>query len=90
MRFFSDYAKDQLLGSIKTTLENYGITFDVWFSELSLHTTNQVVATLALLEQKNYIYTCDNALWFRSTDFGDDKDRVVQKSSGETNLCGCR
>ena len=81
--FFIDYAKDHLLSMIKTTLNNYGITFDVWFSEKTLHTSGAIDKVLNQLKTDGFLYEKENALWFRSTDFGDDKDRVVKKNSGE-------
>lgn len=82
--FFTDYAKDKLLERIKHTLERYGITFDVWFSEQKeLHDKNLIEKALQLLEQKNYLYKKDDALWFTSTKFDDDKDRVVRRANGE-------
>jgi len=81
--FFQEYAKEKLLQEIKKTLLDYGITFDTWFSEKSLHETNQVKDALSVLKKNNYLFEKDGALWFKSTEFGDDKDRVVIKSSGE-------
>lgn len=81
--FFAEYGKEQLLEAIKTTLKNYGITFDVWFSETQLHTDGSIDTTIATLQKNGYLYEQDGALWFRSTAFGDDKDRVLRKSSGE-------
>jgi len=79
---FACYAKEQLLKSIKETLASYGITFDVWFSEKALHDSGAIDRALALLEKKGYTYEKENALWFTSTNFGDDKDRVLRKSDG--------
>lgn len=81
--FFEQYAKDHLLQKIKQTLEYYGLTFDVWFSEKTLHKSNAIPDALTQLKSENYIYEHEQALWFASTKFGDDKDRVVRKSSGE-------
>lgn len=82
-KFFSTYAKDSLLNIIKKTLEGYGIIYDEWFSEKSLHEDGSADAALDYLQKKNLVYEEDGALWFRATEFGDDKDRVVRKSSGE-------
>ncbi|MCK5632318.1 arginine--tRNA ligase, partial [bacterium] len=78
-----DYAKKKMLAQLKTTLQNYGITFDVWFSEKTLHTSGAVDAAFKILDQRGYLFEKDGALWFKSTAFGDDKDRVVRKSSGD-------
>ena len=56
--------------------------FDVWFSERSLYDTGMVQMAVAVLESKGHIYLQDGAKWFRSTSFGDEKDRVVQRDNG--------
>jgi len=81
--FFQNYAKEHLLQLIKHDLKNYGIQFDEWFSEKSLHDSGVVNAAVSLLMSKDMAYEADNAIWFRSTLFGDDKDRVLKKSDGE-------
>ncbi len=81
--FFAQYAKKHLLARIQETLAAYGITFDTWFSEKQLHTSGAIEKILQQLETNGYLYTQDNALWFKSTLFGDDKDRVVRKNTGE-------
>jgi len=77
------YAKEKLLKKIEITLQQYGISFDVWFSEKSLHTSGAVEKTLSKLQDDGHLYEKDGALWFKSTSFGDDKDRVIKKASGE-------
>lgn len=81
--FFASYAKEHLLEKIKETLASYGITFDTWFSEKQLHTSGAIDKVLTQLESKDFLYTEGGALWFKSTLFGDDKDRVVRKNTGE-------
>ncbi len=81
--FFAQYAKDKLLTRIKTTLDNYGIHFDVWFSEKSLHTSSAITQAIQQLTENGYTYEAEGAFWFKSTKFGDDKDRVLRKSDGE-------
>ncbi len=81
--FFELYAKEQLLHLIKADLTSYRIHFDRWFSEKTLHDDGSVERALDLLVTKGLAYEKDGALWFKSTDFGDDKDRVVRKSTGE-------
>ncbi len=82
--FFADYAKEHLLQKLQQTLSLYGITFDVWFSEKSLHTNAAVEKAIAILEKNGHLFTTeDGTLWFRSTTFGDDKDRVIKRSNGE-------
>ncbi|HWJ66318.1 MAG TPA: arginine--tRNA ligase [Nocardioides sp.] len=64
-------------------LDGFNTHFDVWFSELSLHESGSVPETLARLKELGHVYEQDGALWMRTTDFGDDKDRVLIKSDGE-------
>lgn len=80
--FFSDYAEKHLLERIKTTLATYGITYDVWFSEKTLHEKGEVEKSLSLLTETDHTYIKDDALWFKSEMFGDDKDRVLKKADG--------
>jgi len=81
--FFSTYAKEHLLAQIKATLSSYGIAFDVWFSEKTLHDTGAIAQALDQLTASGHLYTDDGTTWLRATTFGDDKDRVVRKKSGE-------
>src|SRR5581483_11935696 len=84
-------AVDLLLAQIKATLERYGVHFDVFFSERTLHegSPSSLERALAVLEQSGHVYRAEGATWLRTTDFGDDKDRVVVRSSGEpTYLAG--
>ncbi|HUA70864.1 MAG TPA: arginine--tRNA ligase [Solirubrobacteraceae bacterium] len=78
-------AVDILLAQIKATLDRYGVVFDVYFSERTLHegSPSQLQRALALLEQVGHVYHADSAMWLRTTSFGDDKDRVVVRSNGE-------
>jgi arginyl-tRNA synthetase len=81
-QFFGDYAKEKLLAQIRSTLKDYGISFDVWFSEKTLHDSGAIDAALAKLKASHHLFEQDGALWFKSTQFGDDKDRVVRKKDG--------
>jgi arginyl-tRNA synthetase len=81
--FFQEYAIENMLNLIKADLQAYGISFDVWFSEKSLHDDGSLERAIELLQSKNLLYEQEGALWFRATDFGDDKDRVIKKSNGE-------
>ncbi len=71
------------LAKQQASLERFHTHFDVWFSELSLHESGSVPDTLQRLQDLGHVYTQDGALWMRTTDFGDDKDRVLIKSDGE-------
>ncbi|GAA3665917.1 arginine--tRNA ligase [Nocardioides ginsengisoli] len=64
-------------------LDTFNTHFDVWFSELSLHESGSVPETLAKLKELGHVFEQDGALWMRTTDYGDDKDRVLIKSDGE-------
>ncbi len=81
--FFIDHAKEHLLALIKKTLNSYGITYDVWFSEKTLHDSGKIDQAIAQLQDAGHLFQKDDALWFASTSFGDDKDRVVKKQNGE-------
>ncbi|MEZ4515606.1 MAG: arginine--tRNA ligase [Chloroflexota bacterium] len=83
VEYFSDYAVARISDQQKSSLASINIFFDVYFREQSLYETGQVGDTLEQLEQNGYVYEKDDAQWFRSTDFGDEKDRVVVKASGE-------
>jgi len=72
----------EVLKWIETDLQVFGIHFDQWYSEKSLYDRNMVEQELAKLKQKNLSFTQDDALWLRTTEFGDDKDRVLIKSDG--------
>ncbi|MCB0894191.1 MAG: arginine--tRNA ligase [Nocardioides sp.] len=64
-------------------LERFNTVFDVWFSERSLHDSDDVAAGLEKLRAQGHLFDADGALWMRTTDFGDDKDRVLIRSNGE-------
>ncbi len=81
--FFQGYAKDHLQRQIKDTLESYGIIFDEWFSEKDLHTDGSINHAIEFLKKRNHLYEKDGALWFASSKFGDDKDRVIRKKDGQ-------
>ena len=76
-------AKIILKEMIKPIVKKMGIKFDVWFSEKRLHEKSEVKKVLASLKKKNLVYEKEGALWFKSTQFGDDKDRVLIKEDGE-------
>lgn len=82
LAFFRDYGLQYELGKIKQDLDAFGVYFDNWFSEMSLYKNDKIKETLEQLDQKGYIYEDEGATWFRSTDFGDDKDRVLIKRDG--------
>ncbi|SMC53902.1 arginine--tRNA ligase [Papillibacter cinnamivorans] len=67
---------------MRADLERYGITYDEWFRESSLHESGYVEDTIRILVEKGYTYEKDGALWFRVTDFGAEKDEVLRRSTG--------
>ena len=81
--FFTEYAKNSLLEQLQNTLKEYGIEYDVWFSEKTLHESDAIQPSLDVLQNRGLLFEQDGALWFKTTQFGDDKDRVVRKSTGE-------
>jgi len=80
---FAEYARDRISSQQKETLARVGIIFDVYYREESLYETGKVWECLEALQERGYVYQQDGAQWFRSTAFGDDKDRVVVKATGE-------
>lgn len=70
------------LDKIKEDLKEYRVEFDVWSSEQAIRDAGKVEEALQLLDEKGYTYRKDGALWFTTTKFGDDKDRVLQKTDG--------
>ncbi|HBS48502.1 TPA: arginine--tRNA ligase [Candidatus Dependentiae bacterium] len=77
--FFENYAIHHLLKNIKKDLSDYGIIYDTWFSEKTLHEDGSVKSAMKLLFDKELAYESEGAIWFKSSQFGDDKDRVIQK-----------
>lgn len=80
--FVHGFALNEQLGDGRDDLKEFGVHFDKWFSEKSLFDTGLVERAVAELEKRGHIYLQDGAKWFRSTDFGDEKDRVVQRENG--------
>jgi len=73
---------ESILADIKDDLAEFGITFDRWYSEQSLTTSNRIDDALTVLEERGMLYKKDGATWFRATEFGDEKDRVVVRENG--------
>ncbi len=72
-----------MLDEIKSSLAEFGVHFDTYFSEKELHERGELVSALERLRAEGHVYEADGAVWLRTTDFGDDKDRVLQKSNGD-------
>ena len=79
---FKQIALDEKLLALREDLESFGVTFDEWFSERSLFEDDAVAAACRQLREKGHAYDKDGAFWLRSTDFGDDKDRVIIRDNG--------
>jgi arginyl-tRNA synthetase len=82
-RLFTDYAAGAILEGIKEDLHAFGVVFDNYFSERTLYKDDRVVTLLKELEENHVVYSDGETLWFRTTDFGDEKDRVVVRRNGE-------
>jgi len=82
VEFFSVETGKIVTEMIRKDLEEFGVTFDVWFSEKSLYDNGQVDPAMEELKKRDFAYEEDGALWFRSTLFGDDKDRVLIRTNG--------
>jgi arginyl-tRNA synthetase len=73
---------EAIRADIEVDLEEFGVTYDRWYSEQSLTTSGQIDAALAVLDERGMLYEQDGATWFRATKFGDEKDRVVIRENG--------
>ncbi len=83
IEFCRDFALQEILEGIKRDLEDFRVHFDNWFSERSLYESGIVEETLKFLRDRGYLYEKEGALWFKSSEFGDEKDRVIRRSNGE-------
>jgi len=77
-----DFAAKVILKIIKQELIDFGVKFDCWYSQKELAKSGKVEKAFEQLKQKGFLFEQDKALWFKSTEFGDDKDRVIVKSDG--------
>ena len=80
--YVHQHALSEQLADCRDDLEEFGVHFDVWFSEKALFDTGLVARCVDLLEKKGHLYVQNGARWFKSTTFGDEKDRVVQRENG--------
>ena len=81
-QFFKEYGTKVLLGNLQKDLKSFNVEFDTWFSEKSLYANNEVQKVISLLNEKGYTYQHEEATWLRTTDYKDEKDRVIVKSDG--------
>lgn len=77
-----DLALETILAGIQHDLADFGVTYDEWFSERSLFNDDFIYKTIAQLKVNGHTYESEGNVWFRSTDFGDDKDRVLIRKNG--------
>ena len=80
---FADKGVAAMVADIRSTLEGFGVHFDTFFSERSLHESGALEKALATLREQGHVFEREGAVWLRTTDFGDDKDRVLVKADGE-------
>ncbi|HEX4986660.1 MAG TPA: arginine--tRNA ligase [Burkholderiales bacterium] len=80
--YLGRFVLERQVAEIRDVLAKFGVEFDAWFSERSLYASGRVADALAVLGKAGHLYEKDGARWFRSTAFGDDKDRVVQRENG--------
>jgi arginyl-tRNA synthetase len=83
LALFSAEGYRLMLDEMRTSLERFGVHFDVWFSEKTLHEAGAVEHALDELRKQGHVFESDGAIWLRTTDFADDKDRVLIRSNGE-------
>ena len=83
-RLVFDTALNLLVDVIRDDLHGFGVDFDCWFSERSLEDNGLIDAAISRLEKNGHLYLQNGAWWFRSTEFGDEKDRVVKRENGQT------
>ncbi len=83
LSFFVPYAAGAITDGIRDDLRSFGVVFDNYFSEQELYRNDGVARLIEELQEKGFIYREGNTLWFRTTDFGDEKDRVVVRENGE-------
>lgn len=79
---FLSLAYQEKLAAVREDLANFNVTYDVWFSEKTLHETGAIKSACDLLKERGYMYEKDGALWLNATEHGDDKDRVVIRDNG--------
>ncbi|NMB00289.1 MAG: arginine--tRNA ligase [Firmicutes bacterium] len=82
LAFCKRWGTDAMVEMQKADLKAYGVEFDLWFRERDLHAQGALEAVIAFLKERGLLFEAEDALWFKSTQFGDDKDRVIVKSDG--------
>lgn len=79
---FGRYALVRMIADQRRTCERFGLVYDTWFLESDLHANDKLMPTLEKLREREHVYEEEGATWFRSSDFGDEKDRVLVKADG--------
>ena len=82
VKILSDYAKNEMERLQRELLENFRVHFDKFYSELDLHTSGKVEASYKKLQESGKLYEKEGAMWFKSSEYGDDEDRVIKKADG--------
>jgi arginyl-tRNA synthetase len=82
--FVFDQGLNEITDNIRRDLSEFGVEFNNWYSERSLHQSGEMEKAIETLQSNGYLYEQDGAIWFRSTDFGDEKDRVLVRDNGQT------
>jgi arginyl-tRNA synthetase len=77
-----EFGLEEKISTIRKTLADFGVNYDVWFSEQTLHTSGQIEETVQKLDKQGYVYEKDGALWLKTTLFGDEKDEVLIRKNG--------
>jgi len=83
LNIIKEKSLNMMVADQKNQLKNYGVTYDIWFSERSLHEKKALENTLDILGEKDRTFKKDGALWLKTSDFGDEKDRVLVKEDGQ-------
>jgi arginyl-tRNA synthetase len=86
--FFSRFGRDAIVAEQQATAERFGVRFDLWQSERELHESGRVLQDLERLREMGHAFVEEGALYFRASEFGDDKDRVVIRSDGRPTYYG--
>ena len=82
IRCFAKFALMKILGWQRETCRRFGLRFETWYFESELHETKRVERTLESLRKRDAVFEKEGAQWFRSTDYGDEKDRVLTRADG--------
>lgn len=83
LQVFREQGLKLMVAEIKRSMDEFGTHFDVWFSEKSLHDSGAIEKAIDRLREQGHVFEQDGAIWLRTTDFGDDKDRVLVKADGD-------